>query len=151
MDIRIIKGCGENIRDCEEALLKSDLGRYYFTGAGSARKAIEEGIDNETLYVALSEGVCIGFMYYIPNGAFHSFPYLHIIAVKEEYRGYGIGRCLLEYFEKIAGRNKYFLVTADFNINAKKFYEYMGYSQVGKIPGLYHDNITEFIMMKENK
>ena len=47
MDIRIIKGCRENIRDCEEALLKSDLGRYYFSGAGSARKAIEEGIDNE--------------------------------------------------------------------------------------------------------
>jgi hypothetical protein len=31
-----------------------------------------------------------GFLWFINNGAFHSFPYLHIIAVKEEFRNLGI-------------------------------------------------------------
>ena len=39
---------------------------------------------------------------------------------------------------------------ADFNPEAKRFYEKNGYRQVGEIPGLYREGITEYIMMKEN-
>ena len=38
---------------------------------------------------------------------------------------------------------------ADFNPEAKRFYEKNGYRQVGEIPGLYREGITEYIMMKE--
>jgi len=55
--------------------------------------------------------------------------------------------CILHY--KISDRDKLFLVVADFNPNAKGFYESMGYHQVGEIPGLYREGITEYIMMKE--
>lgn len=149
MEMKIIKGTHENLKDCEEILLNSDLGKYYFTVDGSARKAIEEGLESGTLYVVLLQGACVGFMYYMPNGAFHSFPYLHLIVVKEECRGNGIGEKFLAYFEHIADKNKYFLVVGDFNSNAKKFYERNGYRQVGEMPGLYRENITEFLMMKE--
>lgn len=149
MNIKIIKGNFEHLKDCEEALLKSTLGQHYFQSEGSARKAIEEGLAQGNLFVALTQDVCTGFMFYITNGAFHSFPYLHLIAVKEEYRGKGIGKHLVEYFEKISNRDKFFLVVADFNPNAKRFYESIGYHQVGEIPGLYRDGITEYIMMKE--
>ncbi|MEY8352398.1 GNAT family N-acetyltransferase [Lachnospiraceae bacterium 54-53] len=148
MNIKIIKGNSEHMKDCEEALLKSSLGNHYFQREGSARKAIEEGLDQGDLFVALAEDVCTGFMYFIKNGAFHSFPYLHLIAVKEEYRGKGIGKHLVEYFEKISDRDKFFLVVADFNPKARGFYESIGYRQVGEIPGLYREGITEFIMMK---
>ncbi|WP_321016190.1 GNAT family N-acetyltransferase [Hungatella effluvii] len=37
----------------------------------------------------------------MPKGCFHSFPYLHLIAVKEEYRGQGIGRKLIDYLENV--------------------------------------------------
>ncbi|WP_313582485.1 GNAT family N-acetyltransferase [Lacrimispora sp.] len=30
------------------------------------------------------------------EGAFHAFHYLHLIAIKEEYRGKGIGKKLLD-------------------------------------------------------
>ena len=80
---------------------------------------------------------CVGFTYIIPKSAFHSFPYLHIIAVKEEYRNKGIGKALLDYSEKIAYEmaDKFFLVVADYNPDAKRFYERNGYQQVGEIPG----------------
>ena len=89
---------------------------------------------------------------YIPKRCFHSFPYLHLIAVKEEYRGQGIGRKLIDYLENVvcADAHRLFLVVADFNPEAKRFYEKNGYRQVGEIPGLYREGITEYIMMKEN-
>ena len=149
LDIKIIKGNSEHLEDCKEALLKSPLGKHYFQSKGSAHKAIEEGLEQGNLFVAIAQDVCTGFMFYITNGAFHSFPYLHLIAVKEEYRGKGIGKQLVEYFEKISDRDKFFLVVADYNPNAKRFYESIGYRQVGEIPGLYREGIKEYIMMKE--
>ena len=56
---------------------------------------------------------------------------------------------ILGYFEELSARNKFFLVVADFNPDAKRFYENNGYCQVGEIPGLYRDGITEYLMMKK--
>ena len=70
--------------------------------------------------MALIGGECVGFTYIIPKGAFHSFPYLHIITVKEEFRNKGIGKALLDYSENIAYEmaDKFFLVVADYNPGA---------------------------------
>lgn len=153
MDIRIEKGSVEYLNDCEEALLNSELGRRYFTNEGSGKKAILEGLQQGTLYIAMINDVCAGFIWYIPNGAFHGFPYLHIISVKQEYRGRGIGKRLMEFVEEIVFKNKskIFLVVADFNPDAKRFYERYGYRQVGEIPNLYRQGITEYLMMKERE
>ncbi|WP_124068444.1 GNAT family N-acetyltransferase [Clostridium sp. E02] len=149
MKNEIIKGNYAHLKNCEEILLESSIGDHYFQKEGSARKAIEEGLDQGTLFVAIAEGVCTGFMFYIKNGAFHSFPYLHIIVVKEEYRSKGIGKDLIDYYENISDGDKFFLVVGDFNSNAKRLYEKIGYCQVGEISGLYREGITEYIMMKE--
>jgi len=151
MDIRIEKGTMRYLADCEEALVNSELGNRYFDGAGSAKKAVVEGLAEGNLFVALIGGVCVGFMLYLPKGAFHSFPYLHIIAVKEAYRGKGIGGKMLTFLERFVFDNadKLFLVVADFNPGAKRFYERMGYHRVGEIPNLYRMGITECLMMKE--
>ena len=114
------------------------LGEKYFSSPGSAENAILEGIRQGNLYVALIGEACVGFTYIIPKGAFHSFPYLHIIAMKEEFRGRGVGKALLDYSEWIASEmaDKLFLVVADYNPEAKRFYERNGYHQVGEIPKL---------------
>ncbi|SHJ33058.1 GNAT family N-acetyltransferase [Lutispora thermophila] len=153
MDISIEKGSLEYINDCEEALLNSELGRIYFSREGSARDAILEGLEQGNLYIALTNRDCVGFLYYIPKGAFHSFPYLHIISIKEEYRGKGIGKKLINFLEDMVfvKTNKIFLVVADFNPDAKGFYERIGYRQVGEIPSLYRKGITEYLMMKEKE
>ena len=76
--------------------------------------------------------------------------YLHIIAIREEYRGQGVGKALLDYSECIASEmaDKFFLVVADYNPDAKRFYERNGYQQVGEIPNLYRHGITEYLMAK---
>jgi ribosomal protein S18 acetylase RimI-like enzyme len=151
MELKIVNGSMDHINDCEDALVNSVLGSKYFSNIGSARKALEEGFNKGEIYVALdTDHQCVGFIWFILGGAFHSFPYLHIVAVKQEKRKLGIGKKLLEYFEDICFKNysKLFLVVADFNPNAKMLYESIGYKEVGIIPNLYRAGITEFLMMK---
>ena len=132
-EITFAKGNEQHLKDCKDALCRSTLGERYFSST----------IGEE----------CVGFTYIIPKGAFHSFPYLHIIAVKEEYRNKRIGKALLDYSENIAYgmADKFFLVVADYNPDAKRFYERNGYQQVGEIPNLYRPGVTEYMMAKDLK
>ena len=151
--ISFAEGNEQHLKDCKDALCRSALGEKYFSSPGSAENAILEGIRQGNLYVALIGEECVGFTYIIPRGAFHGFPYLHIIAVKEEYRDRGIGKALLDHSERIALEmaDKLFLVVADYNPDAKRLYERIGYRQVGEIPNLYRPGITEYLMVKNLK
>jgi len=151
MEVTIVKGSIDYINDCEASLLNSELGIRYFSEKGSARKTLEDGFKKEEIYVALDDNNnCKGFIWFILGGAFHSFPYLHIISVKKENRKLGIGKKLLEFFEDICFTDykKLFLVVADFNSDAKGLYESIGYKEIGTIPNLYREGITEYLMMK---
>lgn len=150
LDIAIIKGSINHLDDCEEALVKSELGKIYFSEKGSARKSLEEGFCKNEIYVAVDNNKCKGFIWVILNGVFHSFPYIHIVAVKCECRGQGIGEVLLRFIENecFANYSKLFLVVADFNPNAKRLYERLGYSEISEIPDLYRNGISECLMMK---
>jgi ribosomal protein S18 acetylase RimI-like enzyme len=151
MEITIEKGSMDYINDCEDALVNSELGIRYFSQKGSAKKALEEGFAKEEIYIAIDiNHNCRGFIWFILDGIFHSLPYLHIIAVKKESRKLGIGKKLLKYFEDICFKDytKLFLVVADFNPDAKILYERIGYIEVGAIPNLYREGITEYLMMK---
>ena len=112
--ISFAEGNEQHLKDCMDALCRSALGEKYFSSPGSAENAILEGIHQGNLYVALIGEECVGFTYIIPKGAFHSFPYLHLIAVKEEYRDMGIGKALLDYSERTAFEmaDRLFLVVA---------------------------------------
>ncbi len=147
--MEIIKGSEKYLLGCAEALEDSDLGKYYFARKGSAKEAVLEGINAGTLYVALENEELRGFMYYLPNGVFHSFPYLHLIVTKKSNRSCGVGTEMLHYLETIVNIPKIFLVVADFNPDAKRFYEKNGYKQVGRIDSLYRPGIAENLMMKE--
>ena len=146
----IQKGELKYLNDCTKALADSELGRRYFASEGSAEKAILEGLQQGTLYVAIVDDMCAGFVWYLPKGVFHSFPYVHIISVDEMFGGKGIGSALMSFVETIAfaSADKIFLVVADFNPDARRFYERMGYRQAGELPNLYRNGITEYLMMK---
>ena len=149
--IDMMPGSERYLEDCKTALMESELGRVYFSDEGKAQQAIIEGITRKELLVALdADGACLGFLWMIPNGAFHGFPYLHIIAVKPACRGLGVGSRMLRYFEEVLciGANKAFLVVADFNPKAKQLYERIGYHEVGCVPDLYKQGVTEHVMMK---
>jgi ribosomal protein S18 acetylase RimI-like enzyme len=152
MNTTIRKANFSHLEDCKDALCKSKLGEEYFASEEKAISALTEGITKEEIFVAVDEtGKCLGFIWFILAGAFHSFPYLHIIAVKEKFRGQGIGKKLLAFFEEVAfaEHSKVFLVVADFNPEAQRLYEHLGYRQVGVIPNLYKEGVREHLMMKE--
>lgn len=151
--ITIIKGSINYLDNCEDALVNSELGKRYFSEIGSARKSLEEGFSKNEIYVAVDQNNCKGFIWVVLNGIFHSFPYIHIVAVKSEYRGQGIGEALLRFVENncFANCSKLFLVVADFNPNAKRLYERLGYTDIGEIPDLYRKGISEFLMMKSKE
>ena len=93
----------------------------------------------------------LGFTYIIPKGAFHSFHTFTSSRWRDGYRNMGIGKALLDYSEKNAHEmaDKIFLVVADYNPDAKRFYERNGYMQVGEIPNLYRPGATEYMMVKD--
>lgn len=154
MELTIVKGSIDYINDCEDTLVNSELGITYFSEKGSARNSLEEGFAKEEIYIAMDSNQNYkGFMWIILDGIFHSFPYLHIVAVKQESRNQGIGKKLLKFFEDscLKDYSKVFLVVADFNPDAKRLYEKNGYIQVGNIPSLYVEGITEQLMMKSRE
>lgn len=153
MNIKIINAKVKHIEECIEILQNSDLGRTYFTNREKAEVMLTNGISKTGVSVAIDENEKIlGFIYYMPNGVFGSYPYLHIIAVKEEYRNLGIGKQMMKYFEENASDHistKCFLTVDDFNPKAKKLYEVLGYQCVGILPDFYKKGTTCYIMMKE--
>lgn len=151
MEVTVVKGDIKHIVDCEEALINSELGKRYFSELGKARRALEEGFNDNDLFLAVdNNNKCLGFVWVILNGIFHAHPYVHIIAVKNEYRGQGIGKMLLKHIEDLyfEDYSKLFLVVSDFNPDAKRLYQEIGYSVIGDIPDLYRQGITECLMMK---
>lgn len=149
MKLKIIRGSYDNVPECVEMLAHSELGKRYFSAEGSAEKAINEAANADTFYVAVRNHACVGFMYYIKGGAFHAFPYLHLLVVKESERGKGIGSKMLDELKSMLDHKQFYLVVADFNLNGNKFYEKNGFKQVGEIPGLYRTGITEYVMRYE--
>lgn len=152
MNIAISRADASHLPDCVAALSDSELGRVYFPSEENALASIAEGVARDEVFVAVDEaGACVGFIWFVFGGAFHSFPYLHVIAVKGEHRGEGVGKQLLQFFEEgvFADSAKAFLVVADFNPDARRLYERLGWRQVGAIPGLYREGVTEYLMMKE--
>ncbi|MBQ8790066.1 MAG: GNAT family N-acetyltransferase [Ruminiclostridium sp.] len=147
--ITIIDGENRYITDCTEILQNSELGNAYFSDEQKAKAMLQYALEKKELYIALNEqGECVGFIYCMQNGVFGSYPYLHIISVKEDCRGNGIGSLLMSYFEEKYPSDKYFLTVDDFNINAKKLYERLGYQCVGQLPDFYKKGVDCYLMMK---
>jgi len=149
--VKILQAQKEHIKECMEALRESKLGKTYFASEDSLRSFITEGIDKKEIYAALGEGgQFLGYIWISLNGAFYKYPYCRNIAVKKEFRNQGVGKVLLKYYEKVGFINspRIFILVSDFNQKAKKLYENMGFMEVGRIPDLFKDGVTEIIMIK---
>lgn len=152
MNIAIKSADIKHIDECVNILQNSEVGEAYFSSYEKARDLLSSGIVQKGLFVALSDNEeCLGFIYHMQKGVFGSYPYLHIIAVKEEYRCLGIGKQLMNYFEENSSHyasTKCFLTVDDFNLRAKNLYERIGYQCVGELPDFYKKGINCYLMMK---
>lgn len=148
----IEKGSIEKLDDYRQCLTNCVLGERYFYDANHTVAFITEGVNKGEIYIAWNSlGESIGFMRIDLYGTFAKFPLLRVIAVKENYRGLGLGSTMMKFYEGLGFENsdKVFLLVSEFNVKAKLLYERIGYIEVGKIPDLYHDGIAEFLMMKK--
>ena len=155
MNIVIKSANIKHIAECVHILQNSEVGETYFNDYEKAVALLTSGMTEKGVYVAeTDERECIGFIYYMSKGVFGSYPYLYIIAVKEEYRCWGIGKQLMHYFEENSSdysSTKCFLTVDDFNPRAKKLYESIGYQCVGELPDFYKKGINCYLMMKAVK
>jgi len=141
----------EHIGACGRIVGALDLFRRYgLSGDAAARllaRALAEG--RADLRVALDEqGAVQGFAWFVPRGAFDRSGYLRLIAVDPVCRA-GAGRRLLEALEAdhLPHGGVLLLSTSD-NRAAHRFYEGLGYHQVGRLPGYVHPDLDELIFYK---
>lgn len=147
----LTKGVLSDVPACARILSDSDLGERYFPTEERSAVAIEEFVGTGGFLVVRGQGGDVaGFVCHMPTGAFHAFPYLHLLAIAGSERGKGVGTRTMDLFERevAKGSDKLFLVVADFNPRARDFYSRRGYQEVGRIPSLYREGIDERLMMK---
>ncbi len=144
----------EHIGGCAELMKQSGLAEKYYTCDSTLLSALEKGMVEDEFFVLIDDGAILGFVWFRTDGAFHIFPYLHMVVVNEAIRRTGIGRRLVEFYEqqslrlKNALRSKSFLVVADFNEGAMQMYRSIGYSEIAPIRDLFRKGISETLMVR---
>jgi ribosomal protein S18 acetylase RimI-like enzyme len=154
--ISIVHAIKQDVLPCLEILMDSYLGEEYFTRE-VALPILKEAVKQKELFVARNKaGEVLGFYRIVMNGTFNIFAYIHLIAVKKELRGEGIGTKLLKDAEKRTTQEqgypifkKVFLLLGKKNRKAKPYYEKNGYIRVGTIPSLFSPGVDEYLMMKD--
>jgi ribosomal protein S18 acetylase RimI-like enzyme len=99
-------------------------------------------------YVAVSDGEVIGFILISMRGSFTG--YIKSIAVREDWRGRGIGSDLLAFAEKRILRDSpnVFICVSSFNSRARGLYERLGYETVGELRDFIVRGYDEILLRK---
>lgn len=157
MKLTITKANHGHLDACASILGDTELGQRYFVDREDryiGRELLKEGFDKGEISVALLEdGSCAGFVWIELNGIFHWFPFCHVVAVRADLRGRGVGTALMDRFHEVAFEEdrspKAFLEVGDFNPSAIALYEKLGYQRVGVVQDLYIRGVGEILMVKD--
>lgn len=112
---------------------------------------LRQGLSSEHLLLtAEQDGEPAGLAYVLPRGAFALSPYLRWLAVRPGGTRGGVGSALLQAAEVAAGQHRgdMFLLAADFNTDAHRFYERHQYVRVGVLPDYVVSGVSEYIYWK---
>jgi ribosomal protein S18 acetylase RimI-like enzyme len=155
-EYRVGRAAQKDLEPCLDILMDSILGEEYFSRE-LAEGILYEGISRKEVYIAkTAKGEIAGFFRLVLDGVFLVFAYIHLLAVKTDYRGRGVGTLLLEEAERLIREEreypdikKSFLLVGKINRRAKSFYERRGYRRVSTLDDLFSEGDTEFLMMKD--
>lgn len=145
LSFRAIDGADE-IERCARMMEHSEpwltLGRGYEAGLAILRDEARER------YAAMSGDEIAGFAVLVTQGALVG--YLQLLCVAPGHRGRGVGRELMAFVEeKIFARYpNLFLMVSDFNADARRFYERLGYEPIGEIRDFLVAGRGEIVMRK---
>ena len=154
----IVKAEPVDIEQCVDLLFIPEIGQLYYPKRELLKEEIKKSINTNEIFVekSVQDSMIQGVICYQCAGLFHTFPYLHMIAVRNECRHQGVGARLMDYFEQDTlhrGRNrmrtKAFLIVSDRNVPAQQFYLSRGYEEVGRFENLFRKSVTEKLFMKK--
>lgn len=155
-DVSLAAAARRDLTACVDILMDSILGEQYFK-RNTAETILAQAIAKKEVTVAsMPGGDIVGFYRLVLDGVFLAFAYIHLIAVKTDYRGSGIGTKLLQDAEqKILNERDYpnikksFLLVGQGNPRAKRYYERNSYKRVATLENLFAERDTEYLMVKE--
>ncbi len=140
-----------DVAGCAKWIAETALWQRYHVTEQSIGERLRAGVDQgATIYVAERAGQLLGFLWLVERGAFARSDYVQLIGVRPNERSHGIGRALMEFAEakSLAQGRALFLLVSDFNTDAQRFYQRLGYRQVGKLDDYVLPGVSELIYYK---
>ena len=104
--IRFEAGKEDDFSNYEAVFADSPLYRNYFSDDDRLKQVIRGALNAKELVVVLSGDEVVGVMEVRFKGFFGAFPYLALLGVKKGWRGKGIGRQMLIFFEEASRQIK---------------------------------------------
>ncbi len=143
-----------DIPACAQWIAETPLWQRYHVTEPSIGERLRAGLGGgATIYVAEHAGEVLGFLWLVERGAFARSDYVQLMGVRPSERGRGVGRALLELAEsksEAKGR-ALFLLVSDFNTDAQRFYQRLGFRAVGQLVDYVVPGVTELIYYKASK
>ncbi len=150
----IRKGTRDDIPACAAIIADSPLWRGFDRTVDDAVDAVETSlIPGHCLWVHETDGSADGFVIVYERGMMGEFGYIRLIGVAASRRGSGIGTGLIAKAEEhlFALSPFVFLTVTDFNGDARRLYERLGYVRIGEIPDYRRHGTGEYLMLKRRK
>ena len=96
-----------------------------------SEEILETKIKSKEIFIVEENNKNIGWLRY--NLFWDNIPFMNMIYFLDEYRGKGIGKKLVEYWEKVMRQkgNKNVLTSTLSNEEAQHFYRKLGYKEIG--------------------
>lgn len=139
----------DDIEECIEMTVTTFPWSSFGLKRESARVFFKERLDKSLIYVAEHVNEVAGFIAVKRDILFAN--YIRRLVVREDKRGLGIGRKLVEYVEELTreeGLPNVFLMTSITNEKAVAFYIKLGYEIIGKIPDFIKRGMDEYLLWK---
>ena len=142
----------EDIESVIELLNSTEIGeRYFDNNIERIGFAVRREFEKNCVLVAKNDkNDIVGTLIQDEKGAFGKYPYLHMLAVSPAFQNQGIGKSIMDAYEKerLEEGDKLFLMVAEWNVGAKRLYERIGYTALGEISDFYKKDQIEILMMK---
>ena len=141
----------DEARECAELMSSSDPWRRLGRDLDQSYRILLDS--TREVYVALDPSILTashiaGFVIVMMHGAFVG--YIQSVAVREDYRGRGLGTALLEHAERRIFRDQpnVFICVSSFNPAARRLYERLGYRVVGELTDFIIRGQSEILLRK---
>lgn len=151
--LTLVRGSGDRLAEYVDIFRGSSIWDRYFRTGDRLQRSLDKAAGRGELWCAHTpEGTLAGLMRVVPWGFCGLYHYLSLIGTAPSARGAGVGRFLMEAFERMAradGCRRTSLLVSDFNASALAFYRSLGYWELGAIPDAVRPGIAERVLLKD--